>query len=144
MAFRKILIAVDGEQAATRAAEIGAELASRLGAQVALIHSVAIPVSQVLRDTAATEESIARAIQEGERLLRGVHRRVTLPPATLDHVECGPPAERIVEIAKQWPADLIVIGSHCRGGVRRMLLGSVAEEVMRHAPCPVLIAPASA
>jgi nucleotide-binding universal stress UspA family protein len=143
MAFGKILIAVDSEQAAARAAEIGAELASLLGAQVALIHSVAIPVSYAAEDAAATEELIARAIRDGERLLRSFHQRVTLPAATSDYVECGQPAARIVEIAKRWPADLIVMGSHGRGGVQRMLLGSVAEEVMRHAPCPVLIAPAS-
>lgn len=46
---------------------------------------------------------------------------------------------RSVNAAKEWPADLIVIGSHGRGGVKRALLGSVAEGVMRHAPCPVLV-----
>jgi nucleotide-binding universal stress UspA family protein len=144
VAFGKILIAVDSERAAAHAAQVGAELASLLGAQVALIHSVAIPVSYASDDAAATEELIARSIQEGERLLRSFHQRLTLPAATLDYVECGQPAARIVEIAKRWPADLIVIGSHGRSGVQRMLLGSVAEEVMRHASSPVLIVPASA
>jgi nucleotide-binding universal stress UspA family protein len=68
----------------------------------------------------------------------------------LERPRCGvfgrphAPATRIVELAKQWPADLIVMGSHGRGGVQRMLRGSVAEQVMRHAPCPILIAPATA
>jgi nucleotide-binding universal stress UspA family protein len=44
-----------------------------------------------------------------------------------------------VNAAKEWPADVIVIGSHGRAGVTRVLLGSVAEAVMRHAPCPVLV-----
>lgn len=144
MPFGKILIAVDGERAAAHAAQVGAEFASLLGAQVALVHSVAIPAGYTSGDTAATEELITRAIQDGERLLRSLHQRLTLPVATQDYVECGHPAMRIVEIAKRWPADLIVIGSHGRSGVQRMLLGSVAEEVMRHAPSPVLVVPASA
>jgi universal stress protein A len=51
----------------------------------------------------------------------------------------GKPAAEIVNAAKEWPADVIVIGSHGRAGVTRVLLGSVAEAVMRHAPCPVLV-----
>jgi nucleotide-binding universal stress UspA family protein len=143
VAFRKILIAVDGGREAAHAAEIGADLARSLGAQVALVHSVAIPVSYVSENAATTEELIGRAIQDGERLLRDLRGRVALPAATSDYVECGHPAARIVEIARRWPADLIVMGSHGRGGVSRALLGSVAEDVMRHAPCPVLIAPAN-
>lgn len=141
MSFGKILIAVDSERAAAHAADIGAELASLLGAQVALVHSVALPVSYAPRDTAEIQEVIGKAIRDGERLLRSFHQHVKLPDATADYVECGTPAACIVEVAKRWPADLIVMGSHGRGGVQRMLLGSVAEEVMRHAPCPVLIAP---
>lgn len=48
--------------------------------------------------------------------------------------------ETIVDTAAEWPADLIVLGSHGSGGLRRLLLGSVAEFVARHAPCSVLIA----
>jgi nucleotide-binding universal stress UspA family protein len=141
VAFGKILIAVDSERAAEQAARVGAELATLLGARAALIHSIGLPVSYASEDAAAMEELIARGIQEGEKLLRSFHQRLPLPAATLDYVECGPPAARIVEFAKKWPADLIVMGSHGRSGVQRFLLGSVAEEVMRHAPCPVLIAP---
>jgi nucleotide-binding universal stress UspA family protein len=65
-------------------------------------------VSYVSDDAGATEESINQAIEEEERLLRSFRQRVALPPATSDHVECGNPAARIVEIAKAWPADLIV------------------------------------
>lgn len=51
--------------------------------------------------------------------------------------------ETIVHAAAQWPADLIVVGSRGRGGLRSLLLGSVAEFVVRHAPCSVLIARAN-
>lgn len=141
MAFGRILIAVDSGRVAAHAVEIGAELASLVGAQVGLVHGVVAPLSYTSENAVSAEKVIAQAFQEGERLLRSFHQRLALPPSTLDFVEIGHPATGIVETAKRWPADLIVMGSHGRGGVERMLLGSVAEEVMRHAPCPVLIAP---
>ncbi|WP_145723421.1 universal stress protein [Mesorhizobium tianshanense] len=54
------------------------------------------------------------------------------------------PADEIVKAAGEWPADLIVIGSHGRGGVQRALLGSVADGVIRHASCPILVIRAAA
>jgi nucleotide-binding universal stress UspA family protein len=52
----------------------------------------------------------------------------------------GDVRETIVDAAAKWQSDLIVLGSHGRGGLRRLLLGSVAEFVVRHAPCSVLVA----
>jgi nucleotide-binding universal stress UspA family protein len=49
----------------------------------------------------------------------------------------GDPSHEIVEEAKSWGADLIVVGSHGRTGMQRLLLGSVAEQIVRHAPCSV-------
>ncbi len=60
---------------------------------------------------------------------------VTLGPT---RVEIGDPRDRIEGVAEQIRADLIVMGTHGRRGVRRVLLGSVAESVVRTAPCPVL------
>jgi nucleotide-binding universal stress UspA family protein len=62
--------------------------------------------------------------------------------ATL-HVRIGEPATRIVELAREIAAALIAMPSHGRSGVQRLLLGSVAEHVVRFAPCPVLVLPAS-
>jgi nucleotide-binding universal stress UspA family protein len=52
-------------------------------------------------------------------------------------VRRGDPRSAIVDVAKEWRAELIVVGSHGRTGPRRLLLGSVAEYVVRHAPCSV-------
>jgi nucleotide-binding universal stress UspA family protein len=54
-------------------------------------------------------------------------------------VEVGDPRERIIDSAAEWRADLIVVGSHGQSGIRRFLLGSVAEYVARHAKCSVEI-----
>ena len=60
------------------------------------------------------------------------------PSAVLLQTLTGPAADLIVRQAKKWGADLIVIGTHGRRGFSRFVLGSVAEDVLRRAPCPVL------
>ena len=138
MSFRKILIAVDGQPVSVRAGELGAELARSLGADVALVH---VNDPGYVGDTGIPpKELIAQAEQDSRRLLAGFHELLALPPSALQFVRTGAPAEAIVRTAKEWPADLIVIASHGRTSVRRALLGSVAEGVMRNAPCPVLVA----
>ncbi len=59
--------------------------------------------------------------------------------ATVELSEEGEPASAILEAAAKWGADLIVVGSHGRSGVDRLLLGSVSDRVVRHAPCSVQI-----
>ncbi len=139
MNFRKILIAIDSEPVAAHAAEVGSELARSLGANVALIYAVDPTLAAAPESGIAASELVALAEQEGKRLLAGFRERLALPASTLEFVEVGQPAPTIVNAAKAWPADIIVIGSHGRGGVQRALVGSVAEAVMRHAPCPVLV-----
>ena len=137
MSIRKILIAVDEQPVSVRAAEVGSELARSLGGEVALIHvnDPAYPV-----DTGIPPQALmARAQEDSKALLAGFRQRLALPPTTLEFVQTGAPAATIAKAAKEWPADLIVIASHGRTGMRRALLGSVAEGVMRGAPCPVLV-----
>jgi nucleotide-binding universal stress UspA family protein len=94
----------------------------------------------VKRLDAFSLEELLRAHEKSKRLLAGFRERLSLPASTLEFVQRGGPAETIAKVASEWGADLIVIGSHGRTGVRRVLLGSVAEGVVRSAPCPVLIA----
>ena len=138
MSIRKILIAVDDQPLSVRAAELGAELARALGGEVALIH---VHAQAYPGDTGIPpQQLIAQAQEDSKRLVAGFRERLSLPPSTLEFVQTGAPAETIARAATEWRADLIVIGSHGRTGVRRALLGSVAEAVMRNAPCPVLVA----
>jgi nucleotide-binding universal stress UspA family protein len=138
VSFRKILIAVDGQPVSVRAGELGAELGRSLGADVALVH---VNDPGYVGDTGIPpKELIAQAEQDSRRLFAGFHELLALPTSAQHFMRTGAPAEAIVSTAKEWPADLIVIASHGRTGVRRALLGSVAEGVMRNAPCPVLVA----
>lgn len=140
MDFRKILIAIDESPIAARAAETGMDLARALGASVGFVHVFDPAREGVPADSGvSTKEVIAMTRDDARRLFAEFQeRRAGEGPAHEFLVE-GHPAAEIVAAARQWPADLLVIGSHGRHGVRRALLGSVAEGVMRHASCPVLV-----
>jgi nucleotide-binding universal stress UspA family protein len=139
VSFERIMVAVDEDPIAVHAADVAIDLAAAVGAKLALIHvidpaSAAIPEAGI-----SANELVARAKQDALRWLSAVRQRVPGGVAPLEFVKVGSPAGEIVQAAVEWPADLIVIGSHGRRGVTRALLGSVAEAVMRHASCPVLV-----
>ena len=139
VSFRRILIAVDESPIAAHAADVGAQLATALGAELARVY-VVDPTQTVAPDSGVpAADLIALAEKDAKRLLAGFRQRAPQGNPSLEFVAVGKPASEIVKTAKEWPADVIVIGSHGRHGLERALLGSVAEGVMRHAPCSVLV-----
>ena len=142
MKFRRILIAVDDSPICARAAFAGVELAHALGGETAFVHAID-PSREIVPMDSGTraEQFIAMAREDAKRLFGQLRSQTPGVPAHEFLVE-GNPAEEIVRAAAEWPADVIVIGSHGRRGVTRALLGSVAEGVMRQSPCPVLVVPA--
>jgi nucleotide-binding universal stress UspA family protein len=139
MSFKRIIIAVDESPFAARAAEVGIELAKALKADLAFFHAIdpsalSAPEGGVPRDVLAS-----LAERDARNLLAAFRERAALSPPALEFLEFGKPIAKIVDGAKSWPADLIVLGSHGRRGVEKLLLGSVAEGVLHHAPCPVLV-----
>jgi len=140
MSFKRILIAVDESAFAAHAADIGIELAKSLKAEIAFIHAVDPSIARAGPEVGVpADKLIALEERDAKNLLSAFRERAEASPAAFEFLEIGKPATKIVEGAKSWPADLIVIGSHGRGGVERLLLGSVAESVVRHASCPVLV-----
>lgn len=139
VAFRKILVAIDSEPIAARAADTAAEFARLAGAELAFVHVIDDALVNPADTAVQPAVLVASAKEEAKKLIADFRRRLPPPAAALEFVAIGKPATEIVSAATEWPADLIVIGSHGRGGIKRALLGSVAEGVMRHAPCPVLI-----
>lgn len=140
MPFQRILIAVADDPTAEQASKTGLDLARTLSATVAFVHVVEIPVPiaggagipGIEKDHVADESAQSAFARCG----------ANAPAAKI--VAIGAPADVIVKVAHEWSADLIVLGSHGRGGLARMMLGSVAESVARHAPSPVLIVRAQA
>lgn len=137
--FHKILIAIDSEPIAAHAADIGAELAHLAGAEMAFVHVIDTALVNAADTGIQPAVFTASAKEDARKLIDGFRKRLPGQMTALDFVQIGSPVTEIVNAAKDWPADLIVIGSHGRGGVKRALLGSVAEGVMRHGPCPVLV-----
>lgn len=139
MTFRKILIAVDSEPVATHAADVGVELAQALGAEMAFVTVVDSSLGYPADTGVSPDELLSVAKQDAKGMLDDFRQRLAQQTGAMEFILTGSPATEIVKAAREWPADVIVIGSHGRRGVPRVLLGSVAEGVMRHAPCPVLV-----
>jgi nucleotide-binding universal stress UspA family protein len=134
----KLLLATDLSEASTSATEQAFDLASRLGASL-LVVSIIDPGSLLLPggrfharmdQVRERREVIAQSLVERGRML-GV------PVSFL--VWEGDPGDMIVSAAEAEHIDMVIVGSHGRGAVGRLFLGSVSEHVVRHAPCPVLV-----
>jgi nucleotide-binding universal stress UspA family protein len=149
--YKHILIAVDGSEATNLALQETLRLAKGQDAQLRLIHVMdESPASLAMADANLQDAGLIEDLnnelrKSGEDIMSAaaaVVRRNGIEPETLIKKvnALGPGiAEVIEEEATSWPADLIVIGTHGRRGVRRLLLGSVAEGVVRIATKPVLL-----
>lgn len=134
--FQRILIAVDDEPIAAHAAEVGLHLAALLGSEVAFVH--AVDPALLYAPGIAPDTLLAAAEGDGRKVLAALQKLAPHGPA-MEFIRIGKPPHEILTTAMEWPADMIVIGSHGRHGIPRALLGSVAEAVVRHARCPVLV-----
>jgi nucleotide-binding universal stress UspA family protein len=133
--IRTILHPTDFSERSCCALQLAAALARDHGARLLLLHVGELP--SMAYGEAVLVLDRAAYITELHSKLEQV--AVALPP---DHVErrvaLGDAVTEIVAVAEEAPCDLIVMGTHGRTGLRRALLGSVAEQVLRRAPCPVL------
>ncbi len=131
--INRLLVPVDFSHDARYAAEYAQAIAQRFGAEIVLLHVSAalafVPGSLLeVRETAADRQAL-EALADALRAA-GVRVRTRLRP--------GVPADEIVRAAADEGADLIVMGTTGRTGLAHVLLGSVAERVVRRATCPVL------
>jgi len=134
--FQRILIAIDGGEPAARAAAVGCSLAQALGAEVCLFHAIEPPPLGEAEDPPDAPA--------GERFFAPLLAQLPHTVQIFEFTHVGEPTKSIPWAAWEWSADLVVIGSHGRDGVMRAFLGSVAEAVVRHAQCPVLVVRAKA
>ncbi len=142
--YSRILVPVDDSPTSQRGLDEALALAQRLGATVRLLHvvdarllvaelSAYFPADQLLKDSRAA----------GERLVSSAVDRARSSGLAVDGVVRGDPSlhvcDVIVQEAKDWSAELIVMGTHGRRGLRRIALGSDAQRVLRESPVPVLL-----
>lgn len=142
MQFGKILIAIDDSAFSLRAAEAGFTLARSLAAEVALVYVVNRSKQVVNADIGITaDESRNILLQEAEKTIEQFVRMFGGSSNVYQFTPEGLPEKEIVNMAREWGADLIVLGTHARSGIQRILTGSVAEYVIRHSRIPVMVAP---
>lgn len=131
--FTKILCPVDFDANSIAALGFACELAQERKAALEVLHVVPIPPGPEVAIPFDKLEGRART-----RLERIARQKVPPKLRYAVHVRTGDPASEVILAAEQLRADLIVMATHGRRGLSRFLLGSVAERVVREAPCPVL------
>jgi nucleotide-binding universal stress UspA family protein len=139
----RILLATDGSEEAELAALMAVDLADATHSELHVVHVGVVPIFlKSYPGTLGYERTLYEQIEEESReLLRKLSWRVKAAGGTVagTHLRMGQVALEIVALAEELGADLIVMGSRGLGGVRRALMGSVSDSVVRHAHCPVLV-----
>lgn len=137
----KILLAVDGSAASDDAID---EVRSRPWPTPSTVRVLSViqpftpPATEVVLASATLDDIRARQIEEAERFTKAAGERIAAPALTVEAaVREGDPRTEIVDAADEWQADLIVVGSHGRTGLKRLVLGSVSQSVVAHAHCSV-------
>jgi len=141
--YRRILVPVDGSDLSKKAFRKATSLAKKFGSEVAIIHvyerlpgswgipgmeGLDLPVEQIIEQT---KEAAERLTREYEKI--GKEMGVEISSSMVE----GDPADEIIKTSDEF--DMIVMGTHGRGGLLHLLIGSTAERVARHACCPVFL-----
>jgi nucleotide-binding universal stress UspA family protein len=143
--YQRILVPVDGSTTSLKGLDEAIRLARLTGGQLRLLHVVEeLVLSTGFEGYAAySGDLIAALVQGGRQLLQEAKARAGAAGVTADTMMVETVAVRaadiVIEQAQSWGAELIVLGTHGRRGVRRVLLGSDAEQIVRMAPVPVLL-----
>jgi nucleotide-binding universal stress UspA family protein len=139
----RILLATDGSEQAELAVLRAVELADATDSELHVVHVGVVPIFlQSYPGTLGYYGKLYEQIEEeSKELLRKQSLRVKAAGGTVagSHLRMGQVALEIVALAEELGADLIVMGCRGLGGVRRALMGSVSDSVVRHAHCPVLV-----
>jgi nucleotide-binding universal stress UspA family protein len=140
--LNSVLVATDFGDTSVSALEYGRNLARTFGARLHVVHVVArvAPMSASEFEPASLLDLQADVVDDANRrleaLLTDEDRTLEVKPMVLVSTSA---ADAIADYARRTHVDVIVVGTHGRGGISHLLMGSVAEHVVRHAPCPVLV-----
>ena len=137
-AIRNILVPVDFSEHGSRALRYAVQLARVYGAEIDLLHAyeeIAIPDVYGVGPVLLPAQMVSARIEQALEQLAAEAQHYDVPIRT--HVLIGHPALTVIDFADRHETDLIVLATHGWSGLKRLLLGSVAEKVIRMAPCPV-------
>lgn len=147
LSFNRILCPVDFSEPSYRALRTADELARRYGAELHVLHVVPpVPLVELPPGSGTVAFDVKKYESEllasyDKTLNQTIAANVKPDLKIISHLEMGDPAHEIVELAEKINPDVIVIATHGRTGLRRFFFGSVAEAVVRRAPCAVLSIP---
>lgn len=134
--FEKILVPLDGSACAEDILPKVEKLATELKASIALLR---VAYAHTFPGVDPTEAEVT-VVREAEEYVHKIEERLKAKGFKVDsHVRYGDEAEEILDHAAQKDIDLIAMSTHGRGGVKRWLLGSVAEKLLRHSPKPIFL-----
>lgn len=153
--FKKILCPVDLSVFSLQALKLAVKVAESSGAAMDILHVIHNPfddiyMSEITQTNPAQIEAYAREPQRRAKILQATeahsevllkqfcHETVQHLPDVRYHVRRGDPFEAILEAAEDFATELVVLATHGRTGLKRLVIGNVAEKIVRHAPCPVL------
>lgn len=146
--YSRILVATDESECAKKALEHAYSLAKANGASVALVYVMEVTaqtnyVSDPLlgQQPIVVSESSEAQMEHAKSLLDEIAERFSDLKEVYTFSRVGMPRQEILEVAAEWSADLIIMGTHGRTGFDHFLSGSVSESVVRRSLCPVLVVP---
>ena len=135
----KLLLAYDGSEPSKHALEVAADLAKKLGAKVYLLYVVDVNAATELFGEYSGKIA-EELMQKAKEILRDAVDHLKSKGVDVEEVvDAGTPAEKIVENAKKFDVYMIIVGAHGYGGIRKLLIGSVSEKVIRMSDRPVLV-----
>ena len=138
--LKKILVPIDFSECSKKALRYAIALAKQHGADIRLLYVVP-PHYPAAEDNVADYVRLEADLRAGgeKQLAELAAEEVRSEVHTDTLARIGVPAEQIIAVARKWPSDLIVISTHGHTGLKHVFLGSVAEKIVRQAPCPVLV-----
>lgn len=139
ISIKKILVATDFSEHSEKALRYGTELSLKFKAELHLFHAVAIAPVLYGEGASFPYQSQVEFEQQAAKELDRLEIESEGGLQVVRHTCSGAPFVEIIRYAKENDVDLIVMGTHGRGAIAHMLMGSVAEKVVSKAPCPVLI-----
>ncbi len=143
--FQRILVPTDFSDASNRALDVALELARKFNAEVVVAHFWGVPAYPYLAEGyPATDLTASLQRAADAHMAQTIARVQRALPGARSISRLGMPWEEILKTIESERIDAVVMGTHARHGINRLLLGSVAEKVVRSSPVPVLTVPPGA
>lgn len=142
MSFKKILISVDDSAYSIEAIKRGVELAKISNAEIGLIH--VIDESQTVGNIDAgisPSDALVILEKDSDKFMQGFRDLYFHNMQIQQFTPVGKPVKEIIKTAERWNADLIITGTHRTSGWKRLIIGSISEEIIRHSKIPVMVVP---